>query len=113
MWRYPDTERRPLSIETCHQANIFGVQFLHVCGDSKLVTGAMDHTVQLHEIDCCPADIHPAVRHRTSMRRHPDSTVQGIPVRTKIFHCHHGRVEVCHFMFGHACSSSRSDDASV
>ena len=83
-----------MSIETSHQANIFGVRFLHECGDSKLVTGAMDHTVQLHEIDCCPTSVQSSVRQQKSMRRHMDTSVQGIPVHTQVFNCHHGRVKV-------------------
>lgn len=47
LWSYPDTQRQPLSIETEHQANIFGVRFLPQTGDARLVTGAMDYTVQV------------------------------------------------------------------
>ncbi len=47
LWSYPDTQRQPLSVETEHQANIFGVRFLPQTGDARLITGAMDYTVQV------------------------------------------------------------------
>lgn len=55
LWSYPDTQRQPLSVETEHQANIFGVRFLPQTGDTRLVTGAMDYTVQV-----CAAAAHAA-----------------------------------------------------
>lgn len=47
IWSVPEFHRRPLAIETAHRANIFGVQFLPCTGDEKLVSGSMDHTVQV------------------------------------------------------------------
>jgi WD40 repeat protein len=41
-------------IPTGHHANIFGLQFIPQSGSSKLATGAMDHTVELHTIDAHP-----------------------------------------------------------
>ncbi|GAX77513.1 hypothetical protein CEUSTIGMA_g4957.t1 [Chlamydomonas eustigma] len=51
LWSFPDSKRPPLIVSTQHRANIFGVQFLPCCNDTKLVSVAMDHTVQLHELD--------------------------------------------------------------
>ena len=47
LWRYPDTQRQPLLVGTEHTGNIFGVRFLPQTGDTALVTGAMDFTVQV------------------------------------------------------------------
>ena len=50
LWSYPDTQRQPISLETQHQANIFGVRFLPQSNDARLVTGAMDYTVQVSRL---------------------------------------------------------------
>ena len=85
-------------METSHQANIFGVRFLYGSNDRKIVTGAMDYSVQLHELDCNPHTRQTSVRQSTGMRRHPDSGVQGVPVSTTVFSCHQGRVKVSHML---------------
>ena len=92
LWHYPDTDRKPLSVETSHQANIFGVRFLHQSGDSKLVTGAMDNSVQLHTLDSSPHVAGSALRPGTPET--PNQTVQGVPVHTTVYPCHQGRVKV-------------------
>ncbi len=59
VWNYPPshggTAGVPLAVETLHRAIIFGVQFLPQSNNAKLVSGGMDHTVQLHELP--PADL--------------------------------------------------------
>jgi WD and tetratricopeptide repeat-containing protein 1 len=57
LWRYPDSHSKPMVIDTLHTRNIFGVQFLPCCGDTKLATGAMDNTVQLHELETSPVQV--------------------------------------------------------
>ncbi|GLI68626.1 hypothetical protein VaNZ11_013104 [Volvox africanus] len=57
IWRYPGVEQIPLALTTEHRANIFGVQFLPCTGDRKIVTGAMDDTVQLHDLEASPATV--------------------------------------------------------
>lgn len=47
IWSAPGPAMPPLSVSTHHRANIFGVQFLPCTGDTKVVTAAMDHTVQV------------------------------------------------------------------
>lgn len=47
-------DSQSLVIPTGHHANIFGLQFIPQSGSSKLATGAMDHSVQLHTIDATP-----------------------------------------------------------
>lgn len=50
LWHYPDTSRVPLALQTEHRANLFGVALLPFSNNTRVVTGAMDYTVQLHEI---------------------------------------------------------------
>ncbi|PRW39165.1 WD and tetratricopeptide repeats 1-like [Chlorella sorokiniana] len=93
LWSYPDTQRQPLSIETEHQANIFGVRFLPQTGDTRLVTCAMDYTVQLHQLDTPPASLHPPVRAASSTRRHPNLATTAASVRSVVYSCHRSRVK--------------------
>lgn len=93
LWSYPDTQRQPLSIETEHQANIFGVRFLPQTGDARLVTGAMDYTVQLHQLDDLPAAMHPPVRTASSTRRQPNLATTTANVRSVVYSCHRSRVK--------------------
>jgi WD40 repeat protein len=53
MWQFPNFhDSQPIIIPTEHRANIFGIQFLPQSGGpTKLVTGAADHSVQVHECD--------------------------------------------------------------
>ena len=57
LWTYPKwSERCPDSephvvVPTEHRSNIFGVKFLPCSGDTHLVTGAMDASVQLHSLE--------------------------------------------------------------
>lgn len=51
LWSYPDWRRPAIVVPTNHKANIFGVKFLPLSGDAKLVTGAMDCEVQLHHLE--------------------------------------------------------------
>jgi WD and tetratricopeptide repeat-containing protein 1 len=50
LWHYPDTTRVPIALQTEHRANLFGVAILPHSSSCKVVSGAMDYTVQLHEI---------------------------------------------------------------
>ena len=51
LWTVPDCRKAPLRVKTMHRANIFGVQFLPQTNNSKIVSCAMDHTVQLHMLE--------------------------------------------------------------
>jgi hypothetical protein len=56
VWPYPSVGAAPpLLVETRHRGIIFGVAFLPKSGNSRLVTGGMDNSVQLHELP--PTDI--------------------------------------------------------
>lgn len=98
VWRYPDTDRIPLAIETSHRANIFGVHILPCTNNSKIVSGAMDHTVQLHELP--PADLgtsirQPSQRISNGSRRHQQTRpLQTAQQRTTVYYCHSSRVKV-------------------
>ena len=50
LWPYPDTSRVPIALQTEHRANLFGVAILPFSNNCKVVSGAMDYTVQLHEL---------------------------------------------------------------
>lgn len=93
LWQYPDTERVPLALETHHQANIFGVKFLPCSGSSKVITGAMDYTVQLHTLDAPPHTKQTPIR-STRLRRQPDASSTSVAVHTTLYGCHKGRVKV-------------------
>eukprot|EP00210_Caulerpa_lentillifera_P002560 g2455.t1 len=54
LFPFPDYERPPLSIDTPHTANIFGVRFLPHTNDKLLVSGAMDGVVYIHRLDTTP-----------------------------------------------------------
>ena len=108
VWYYPDSSsRKPLAIQTHHSANLFGVRFLPCTGDSMLVSGAMDHTVQLHVLDASPHAVPPASRSSSSRAAMPDTTagtaaagrqqragLQVVTPRTSTYHCHRSRVKV-------------------
>jgi len=102
VWRYPGADAAaPLTVETQHRANIFGVHFLPCSGHARLVSAAMDHTVQLHELP--PADM------GSSYRLRPGSAAGGArggggmggrgarqvaaAQRTTVYHCHRSRVK--------------------
>ena len=95
IWRYPDTQHPPLIIDTQHQANIFGVKFLPASGDKRLVSGAMDYTVQLHTLDRCPLTGPPEVYWAGPMGYvRPPRSHRRPNAATVVFNCHRGRVKV-------------------
>ncbi|KAK9863498.1 hypothetical protein WJX84_002533 [Apatococcus fuscideae] len=93
LWQYPDTERVPLAMETHHQANIFGVKFLPCSGSSKIVTGAMDYTVQLHQLDASPDTKQTPIRSTRPRRQAPDASSTPVAVHTTLYSCHKARVK--------------------
>jgi WD and tetratricopeptide repeat-containing protein 1 len=60
LWHYPDTSRVPVALETEHRANLFGVAILPFSNNCKIVSGAMDYTVQLHELGEGAAGFNPS-----------------------------------------------------
>ncbi len=96
LWSVPDHGRRPLAVNTHHRANIFGVQFLPCSHDAKVVSAAMDHTVQLHDLS--RADVEEWAAGRPSSRQ-PAGGSQGRPLQAaqsscQVFYCHTNRVKV-------------------
>jgi hypothetical protein len=75
-------------VRTQHRANLFGVQFLPHSSSSVLVTGAMDHTVQLHSLLTAPDTV---ARDVKGSGLAPQIVVQP---RTTVYSCHTGRVKV-------------------
>jgi hypothetical protein len=67
VWPYPDTGAPPLVVETQHRAIIFGVQFLPQSNNARLISGGMDHSVQMHELP--PADLGSAYAMQVSQIR--------------------------------------------
>lgn len=104
IWRFPEAESGPAMLRTEHTANIFGVRFLPCSGDRRVVTGGMDTTVQLHELE---APLGPAVakrqRQRRTVRWTPDDRPQHIDSSTTKFSCHSSRVKACRQPTFHAC----------
>lgn len=87
------------------QANIFGVKFLPASGDRRLVSGAMDHTVQLHTLERLPTAAGPgpgAAAAAAAALAGPPGVVRGgqqqrqraVAAATTVFSCHRGRVKV-------------------
>eukprot|EP00877_Chromochloris_zofingiensis_P010684 jgi/Chrzof1/586/Cz01g21100.t1 len=99
LWHYPDTDRMPLAVQTEHRANLFGVQFLPSTDNTKIVSGAMDYTVQLHELDGCPSykDSCNLRRRRGTNESRRSGAAQhetkSVQPRTTVYHCHKSRVK--------------------
>eukprot|EP00198_Chlamydomonas_reinhardtii_P013232 XP_001702569.1 predicted protein [Chlamydomonas reinhardtii] len=101
IWHHPEVERTPLALSTEHRANIFGVQFLPCTGDRRVITGAMDDTVQLHDLEASPATNIPrpgsagGSRAQPPMHRRVASTahLQSVMPRTKVYYSHKDRVK--------------------
>ncbi|KAG2497866.1 hypothetical protein HYH03_004132 [Edaphochlamys debaryana] len=101
IWHYPDVDRTPLALSTEHRANIFGAQFLPCTGDRRVVTGAMDDTVQLHDLESSPATGGPGrggararQQAQPGMRRQVGvGNVQLVMPRTKVYLSHKDRVK--------------------
>ncbi|KXZ56155.1 hypothetical protein GPECTOR_1g132 [Gonium pectorale] len=107
IWHYPDVHRTPLALTTEHRANLFGAQFLPCTGDRRIITGAMDDTVQLHDLEDSPAaggggggssarsgrqgavGGGPAAQRRTGAA----SNLQLVMPRTKVYLSHKDRVK--------------------
>eukprot|EP00803_Ostreobium_quekettii_P007036 evm.model.scf_447EXC.1 EVM.evm.TU.scf_447EXC.1 scf_447EXC:3250-9777(-) len=86
IWKYPEAHAPPLALHTQHDANIFGVHFLPCTGDRMVVSGSMDHTVNLHRLDSLKAEARAdwAPRGRGAGEVDP---------RTTVYACHRGRVK--------------------
>lgn len=93
LWAFPEDGSRQYRLPTLHEANIFGVQFLPHSGSSKMVTGAMDKTVQLHTLDVTAPDAYKRAPPGTSTSRTGEERDNSIPAQTAVFHCHRGRVK--------------------
>lgn len=96
IWRHPPANVAPLAVQTHHHGNIFGVQFLPHSSDASLVTGAMDHTVQLHRLDGTPTKYpahNPAVSGGSPSSWDPLRPVVVRPIST-VYSCHRSRVKV-------------------
>ena len=87
LWSYPDVDRSPLALQTDHAANIFGVQFMPCTNNSQIITGAMDDTVMLHNIERLPAQL---------ARRSNGSAVP-VAFQSTLYGCHRARVKVTVF----------------
>ena len=84
LWAYPDVDRSPLALQTDHAANIFGVQFLPCTNSRQVITGAMDDTVMLHNIERLPAPL----------SRRGSGSAQPVPFQSTLYGCHKARVKV-------------------
>ncbi len=94
LWHYPDSNLAPVVVKTPHLANIFGVRFLPCSGNRRLVTGAMDCSVQLHILDAAPSTHARAKRERNTVRWVPDETNEPISSHSTKYLCHSKRVKV-------------------
>lgn len=77
-------EKSPLALQTDHAANIFGVQFMPCTNNRQIITGAMDDTVMLHNIERLPAQL---------ARRGSGSPLP-VAFQSTMFGCHRARVKV-------------------
>ncbi len=123
LWPYPDTDRIPIALSTEHRQNLFGVKLLPATNNRRIVTGAMDNSVQMHELDAAPQPQLPGGSRRGSsrggasssnggvdgeggaswrggggragMRRHGVAPpLQRVQPRTTVYGCHRSRVKV-------------------
>lgn len=95
IWSYPDVEKSPLALQTDHAANIFGVQFMPCTNNRQIITGAMDDTVMLHNIERLPAQL---------SRRGSGSPVP-VAFHSTMYGCHRARVKVMLCLLVFACLS--------
>lgn len=95
LWQYPDSDAAPVIVKTQHLANIFGVRFLPCSGDRRLVTGAMDSSVQLHVLDASPSRHVRTRRERQTVRWVPDDQNEPVSSHSTKYLCHSKRVKVC------------------
>lgn len=97
LWSYPDSSAPPLVVRTMHLANIFGVRFLPCTGDARLVSGAMDCSVQLHTLDALPSGAKAAGDSRARLNGipwQPRERAPSVPTHTTKYLCHRKRVKV-------------------
>lgn len=94
LWHYPDSNLAPVVLRTPHLANIFGVRFLSCSGNRRIVTGAMDCSVQLHVLDASPYPYARAKREQRTVRWVPDESNESVPLHTTKYLCHSKRVKV-------------------
>lgn len=77
-------EKSPLALQTDHAANIFGVQFMPCTNNRQIITGAMDDTVMLHNIERLPAQL----------ARRGNGSPLPVAFQSTMFGCHRARVKV-------------------
>ncbi|EIE23488.1 WD40 repeat-like protein, partial [Coccomyxa subellipsoidea C-169] len=93
LWHYPDSNLAPVVLKTPHLANIFGVRILPCSGNRRIVTGAMDCSVQLHVLDASPSTYARAKREQRTVRWVPDEGNEPVPLHTTKYLCHSKRVK--------------------
>ena len=100
LWAVPELRKAPLRIKTMHRANIFGVQFLPQTGNTRMVSCAMDHTVQMHLLERADVESwssssnHPAGSASAAREAATSPRSPFVPTTTRTFHSHTNRVKV-------------------
>lgn len=94
LWSYPDTDRAPTCIDTRHELNIFGVEFLPCTGSSMVISAAYDRMVQLHRLDT--TSVPTAGPYRPPNRGSAPIATQSVQCHTQVFTNHSESVKVRH-----------------
>ena len=95
LWACPEYGKAPFRVKTMHRANIFGVQFLPQSGNAKIVSCAMDHTVQIHVLDRAEVEAWSTSSPRPVAAAGSGATTpQAYPASSRIFYNHTSRVKV-------------------
>jgi WD40 repeat protein len=106
LWNFPDPEKPTRCIQTRHDLNIFGVEFLPGSNSTKIITSAFDRTVQLHDISRSSGSLPGS----SAGQRRSAGTATGRPYQnvdlcfTTVYHNHSESVKVRHTV--HARSST-------
>lgn len=88
-------EKSPLALQTDHAANIFGVQFMPCTNNRQIITGAMDDTVMLHNIERLP----------TQLSRRGSGPPVPVAFQSTMYGCHRARVKVMLSLLVFVCLS--------
>ena len=92
LWSYPDADRAPIAIDTRHEMNIFGVEFMPCTGSSMVISSAYDRMVQLHRLD--RTSVPTAGPYRPSSGGSAPIATQSVQCHTQVFTNHSESVKV-------------------
>jgi WD and tetratricopeptide repeats protein 1 len=103
-------DRSPICIDTRHELNIFGVEFLPCTGSSMVISAAYDRMVQLHRLD--RTSVPTAGPYRPFSGGSAPIATQSVRCHTQVFTNHSESVKVC-FLIPFELQSNRAQRVST